>query len=488
MRVFTGGVATETNTFAPFPTGKDDFPVIRASDLEEGKELQGFGAAFSVWEQRCKERDWEYIFSLFTFASPAGITVRSVYENLRDELLDSLKAAMPIDIVLLQLHGAMVAQGYDDCELDLVNRVREIVGPDVKIGVELDLHCDVNPVMAQTADAIVIFKEYPHVDIALRADDLFTIIADAAEGKTKPIMALYDCRMIGMYLTPHEPMRTYVDEMQAMEGKDGILSVSLIHCFPWADIPGIGTYTLVITDNDPEKAARVAEELGQKLFKMRHASCLSPISMQEALDKVEASTHNKIVVADQADNAGGGAPNDSTFVLREMLERGMKNAALGMIWDPVAVHIAKAAGVGATIQLRVGGKIGPMSGDPLDLTVMVKGVIDDMMQTWPQLEGYILSPCGDSVWLECNGIDIILSSNRSQTLGTDVFTNFGINLDEKKVIVVKSIQHFYAAYGPIASEVIYMAAPGAVAPLMTEIPYTRVDLHKYPWVDDPFAE
>ena len=488
MRVFTGGVATETNTFAPFPTGMDDFPVIRASDLKDGEDIQGFGAAFSVWEQRCKERDWEYIFSLFTFASPAGITVRSVYESLRDELLDELKAAMPVDIVLLQLHGAMVAQGYDDCELDLVNRVREIVGPDVKIGIELDLHCDVNPVMVETADAIVIFKEYPHVDIALRADDLFTIIADAAEGKTKPTMALYDCRMISMYLTPLEPMRTYVDEMQAMEGKDGILSVSLIHCFPWADIPGIGTYTLAITDDNPEQAATVAEELGQKLFKMRHTACLSPTSMQEALDKVEASSQNTIVVADQADNAGGGAPNDSTFVLREMLERGIKNAALGMIWDPVAVHIAKAAGVGATIQLRVGGKIGPMSGDPLDLTVTVKGMIDDMNQTWPQLEGYILSPCGDTVWLECNGIDIIVNSKRSQTLGTDVFTNFGINLDEKKVIVVKSIQHFYAAFGPIASEVIYMAAPGAVAPLMTEIPYTRVDLHKYPWVDDPFAE
>jgi microcystin degradation protein MlrC len=138
--------------------------------------------------------------------------------------------------------------------------------------------------------------------------------------------------------------------------------------------------------------------------------------------------------------------------------------------------------------MRIGGKLGPMSGDPLDIKVTVKGVINNMMQTWPQIEGNLQVSCGDTVWLECNGIDIIVSSNRTQALGSDIFTNFGINLEGKKVIVVKSIQHFYAAFGPIASEVIYMAAPGAVAPIMTEIPYTRVDLHKYPWVDDPFAE
>ncbi|MEM6528939.1 MAG: M81 family metallopeptidase [Chloroflexota bacterium] len=487
MRVFTGGIATETNTFAPFPTGMNDFDVVRASDPDDRKDVPSFGAGLNVWEHRCKERNWEYIFSLFASAQPAGTTVRAVYESLRDELLAALEAAMPVDIVLLQLHGAMVAEGYDDCELDLVNRVRDIVGPDVKIGVELDLHCDVNPVMAQTADAIVIFKEYPHVDIALRADELFTIIADAAEGKTNPVMALYDCRMIGMYLTPIEPMRSYVDEMQAIEGKDGVLSVSLVHCFPWADIPGNGTYTLVVTDNDREKAAQVAEQLGQKLFDIRHTAVLSPSPMQEALDRVEQSTHNKIVVADQADNAGGGAPSDSTYVLREMLDRQMKQAALGMIWDPIAVQIAKSAGVGASLELRLGGKIGTMSGDPLDLTVTVRGIIDDMTQTWPQIEGAIQSHCGDTVWLECDGIDIIVNSTRSQVLGTDAFTNFGINLDEKKVIVVKSTQHFYAAFGPIASEVIYMAAPGAIAPIFTDIPYTRVDTNKYPFVDDPFS-
>ena len=134
--------------------------------------------------------------------------------------------------------------------------------------------------------------------------------------------------------------------------------------------------------------------------------------------------------------------------------------------------------------------MGPMSGDPLDLDVIVSGIIQDMYQDFPQGEGGEIyrTPCGDSVWLTCNGIDIIVNSIRTQVLSPMVFTNFGIDVSKKRLLIVKSTQHFYAAYAPVAAEIIYMAAPGAIAPIMTQIPYTRVDLHKYPWVDDPFSD
>ena len=182
----------------------------------------------------------------------------------------------------------MVAEGYDDCETDIVSRVREIVGPEVKIGVELDLHCDVTQELIDMSDAVVIFKEYPHIDINDRAEELFTIIADAAEGETNPTMAIYDCRMIGLYLTPHEPMRGYVDEMIEREREPGVLSLSLAHCFPWADVPTCGTRTLAVTDDDPELAARMARELGEKLFAMRHALDPPSLPLDEALDKALA--------------------------------------------------------------------------------------------------------------------------------------------------------------------------------------------------------
>lgn len=488
MKVFVGGIETETNTFSPMPTGLGDFMVIRPTDIPaEGEELGGVAGPVDVFRKRTLARGWEFSFGLYASAEPAGITVRPAYESLRDEMLDALKAAMPVDIVLMPLHGAMVADGYDDCETDMVTRVREIVGDDAKIGVELDLHCDVPQALVDVADAIVIFKEYPHIDINDRAHELFTIIADAAEGKIKPTMAIYDCRMIGMYLTPFEPMRRYVDDMSAMEGKDGILSVSLAHCFPWADVPTSGTTSLAITDNDPEKAQQIAEQLGQKIFALRHELDSKSLPLDEALDKALSFESGLIVVADQADNPGGGAPSDSTFVLKALLERDVTNAGLGMIWDPIAVQVAISAGEGASLDIRLGGKMGPMSGDPLDLTVTVTKIIKDMKQYWPQTEGDLEMPCGDSVALHCQGIDIIVNSKRGQVFSPTVFSNFGIDPKQKRLLVVKSTQHFYAGFAPIADEIIYMAGPGAIAPLFKEIPYQRVDMNKYPWVDNPFA-
>lgn len=488
MRVFAGGIETETNTFSPMPTGMADFEVIRAADLDDQADLGGFGGPFNIFRRRCQQRGWEYIFSLYAFAQPAGTTVRAVYESLRDELLDALKAAMPVDIVLLPLHGAMVAEGYDDCETDIVTRVREIVGPDAKIGVELDLHCDLTEETVDAVDAIVIFKEYPHIDINDRAEELFTIIADAADGVTNPTMALYDCRMIGLYLTPFEPMRGFVDAMIARENEPGLLSLSLAHSFPWADVPTCGAYMLAITDDDPALAAQLAREFGERFFAIRHATDPPSLPLDKALDKALAVETGLVVIADQADNAGGGAPSDSTFVLRALLDRGLRNAALGMIWDPIAVSIAMSAGKGATLDLRLGGKLGPMSGDPLDLRVTVTGIIPDMQQQWTQSEGSVAVDCGDAVALHCQGIDIIVNSRRGQVFSPAVFSNFGINPKSKRLLVVKSTQHFYAGFAPIADEIIYMAGPGAIPPIFTEIPYQRADLRKYPFIDNPFAE
>lgn len=487
MKVFAGGIETETNTFSPMPTGMADFEVIRAADLDKTMDLGGFGGPFNIFRRRCQERGWDYIFSLYAFAQPAGTTVRSVYESLRDELLTALEAALPVDIVLLPLHGAMVAEGYDDCETDIVTRVRQIVGPDAKIGVELDLHCDLTQTLIDMTDAVVIFKEYPHVDINDRAEELFSIIADAAEGRTKPTMAIFDPKMIGLYLTPFEPMRGFVDAMIAREKEPAVLSLSLAHCFPWGDVPTCGTQMLAITDDDPDLAAQLAVEFGEKLFAMRHELDPNSLPLDEALDRALARGSGLVVVADQSDNAGGGAPSDSTFALRALLERGATDVALGMIWDPVAVQVAMSAGEGATLDLRLGGKMGPMSGDPLDLRVTVTGIIPNMKQQWTQTEGPVAIECGDSAALHCQGIDIIVNSSRGQVLSPTVFSNFGIDPGSKRLLVVKSTQHFYAGFSPIADEIIYMAGPGAIPPLFTEIPYQRVDLNKYPWVDDPFA-
>ena len=511
MRVFLGGIVTETNTFSPLPTGVDDWEVIRdVADIDEGSALAAF-------RDEALARGDALTFGLYAFAMPAGITVRRAYEGLRDELLSRLTAALPLDAVLLPLHGAMVADGFDDAEGDLVGRVRDIVGPDVVIGVHIDLHCHLTQAMLAASDALVIYKEYPHTDMAERARDLYALVAETVAGRIRPTMAMFDCRMMGIYPTTAEPMRAFVDAMLAAEHRPAaavrrgaeaappaagaVLSLSLGHGFPWGDVPESGTRMLAITNDDPAAAARTAASWGRRFYDLRREVGVRPLALDAALDRaleLRDRVDGPVVIADQADNAGGGAPSDATFVLGRLIERRIEGAAVAMLFDPVAYRLARTAGVGAHLALRLGGKLGPASGEPLDLAVTVMGLAEGLVQRWPQIEGAVMSPAGDAAHLRVHGasggpgvpggVDVIVNTRRGQVLGVEPFTAFGIALEPGRLLVVKSIQHFHAAFAPVAGEVIYMAAPGAVAPIMEQIPLRRADLHKYPWAENPFAK
>lgn len=495
MRVFLGGIVTETNTFSPIPTGASEWEVVR--DLADAHE----GSALLAVRDEAAARGDELVFGLSAFAMPAGLTVASAYEALREELLGYLREAGEVDAVLLSLHGAMVAQGEDDCEGDLAERVRAIVGEHVPIGIHIDLHCHLTERMLRHSDAIVIYKEYPHTDMAARALDLYRILTDTVAGRVRPTMAMVDCRTMGIYPTNPEPMRSFVDAMMAAEREDGVLSLSLGHGFPWGDVPDSGARMLAVTDGDEALAQRLAHAWARRFYDLRFEAGVRPLELDAALDRaleVRDRLNGPVVIADQADNAGGGAPSDSTFVLRRLIERGTPNAAVALMWDPIAHHLARSAGVGAELRLRLGGKMGPASGDPLDLDVTVMGLIDGLVQQWPQTDGAYAQPAGDAAHLRVHGVtdgprveggvDVIVNTRRGQVLGLEPFTAFGIGMDPGRILVVKSIQHFYAAFGPVAGEVIYMAAPGAVAPVMERIAFQRADLHKYPWVRDPWPE
>jgi microcystin degradation protein MlrC len=406
-------------------------------------------------------------------------------------MLAELRAAMPVDIALLMLHGAMVAQGYEDCEEDMIRRVREIVGPDAIIAAELDLHCHLSEAMIEPADIVVIYKEYPHVDMADRAREVFNLAVDAKLGKTKPTMALFDCHMIGLYPTTRAPMREFVDAMTAAEKRPGVLSVSFGHGFQYADVPHVGAKVLVVTDDDPALATQVAEEFGRRAYALRKQIGFDAISLplEQALTRALASSKAPIVVADQSDNAGGGAPADATFALRWLLDHGATHVAMAIFYDPEVVRTAKKAGVGSTLSVRLGGKMGPSSGAPVDLEVTVLSMRDNYMHAFPQESGEpTYYPAGDVVALRHGGIDLLVNSTRCQCMAPSIFTDLGIAPTRKHVLVVKSVQHFYGAFAPIAGEVIYMAAPGAVAPDPRLVPYRRLDTRAmYPWAEDPLA-
>lgn len=486
MKIFFATLSTETNTFSPIPTGRTAFLHDRAYFRNDGSTHppEHGNVALIEWRRLAEADGHQVVESICAGAEPAGTALRGVYEELRDTILADLKAALPVDVVLLRMHGAMVAEGYDDCEGDTLASVRALAGKDAVIGIELDLHCHLTEPMRTNADAIITYKEYPHIDVADRARELYALSVRAKRREVRPVMAYYDCRMVSMWRTPVEPMKSFVGRMQELEGKDGILSVSFGHGFPWGDVPDVGAKMVVIADGDAAKAARLAERLGQEIWRMREQCFPRHDTIDEAIDAALAAPAGPIVLADVADNAGGGAPSDSTPILRRLIERGVRGVASGCYWDPIGVQFCIEAGTGATFDLRVGGKCGVASGQPVDLRATVRAVSEEHWQTGLAAGR---SPFGPSAWVSGGGIDLILTTRRSQVFRPDAFTNLGCTLDDKRIVVVKSTQHFYAGFAPIAKDVRYVAAPGAIGPDFAAIPFTKLTKPYWPRVANPFA-
>ncbi len=478
MRLFTATLATETNTFSPLPTSLQNYKesVFFRPGEHPTDAPRMCTAPLFVGRARAKKEGFELIEGSCFAASPAGTTNRADYEFMRDEILDQLKAAMPVDGLLLGLHGAMVAHGYDDVEGDIVERCREIVGPTCVIGVELDPHCHLTLKRLSKADITVLYKEFPHTDVVERADDVLTLVLATLRGQIKPVTSVYDCRQIQSYPTTIQPMRGLVDRIMAMEGKDGILSVSIAHCFPYGDVAEIGTRVLVIADGDKQKADALATKLGEELVSLRGKTRPQYFDVKGGIAEGVAFNDLPVVIADPADNAGGGAPTDNTDILRHLIERNVENACLGPIWDPIAVRICFDAGLGAKINLRFGGKIAVTSGLPIDAEVEVIGLKRDAWQSF----GPTQVPVGNCAAVRIGGVDAVLIDNRTQALGLELFTNVGIDPAQKKIVVVKSTNHFMAAFGPIAKKVIYVDSDGPLKRDPAKIAYTKVERPIWP--------
>jgi microcystin degradation protein MlrC len=477
MRVFTASLSCETNTFSPIPTGLASFRE-RAYYPRGTHPERLLHCAGPLWAARLRQHElgWELIEGLVASAMPGGTTTRLAYETLRDELLADLAAALPVAIVLLGLHGAMVADGYDDCEGDLLRRVRALTGPGTVVGATLDPHCHLSAEMTAHADVLVCFKEYPHTDILERAHELVDLCAAQAAGRITPVASVADCAMIAVMHTHREPMRGFVDRLAAHERRPGILSVSVVHGFPWGDVPDMGTRVLVYSDGDAGRGLQLARQLADELCALRTQLREEGVDIDAALDDA-LSGAGPVVLADSADNAGGGAPGDSTFVLRRLLERRIGGAALGPLWDPMAVRLAFDAGVGARLPMRIGGKVAPVSGSPVDAMCTVLALRADM---WMGGLAGTSAPLGDCALVDAGGVLVVLASVRCQGLDTDLFTQLGCDLAALQIVVVKSSQHFHASFSKIATKTIYVDTPGALCMKLDSLPYRKIQRPKWP--------
>lgn len=489
MRIFTASFATETNTFSPVPTDRASFEMAFYAGPGEHPETPTLcSAPMVVLRRRAREEGFELIEGTATWAEPGGLLQQRAYEELRDEILGQLQAALPVDAIILGLHGAMVAQGYDDCEGDLLERIRAIVGPDVLIASELDPHSHLTRKRVENSNILAAFLEFPHTDFYERGEHVVDLALRTLRGEIKPVISTFDCRMIGVFPTSREPMRSFVDRIQALQGKNNILSISLIHGFMAGDVPELGTQVMVVTDNDAPRGEALAESLGMEIFGMRGRTAMPMLDTEAGLDKAVAlaakKTGKPVVVADVWDNPGGGVAGDGTLILRRIIERGIDNVAVATIWDPIAVTFCLAAGEGARIQLRFGGKAGPDGGAPLDARVEVVKAVQEGWQSFGKSR-VTLGPAA-VIRLEGTDIEVILNTNRTQTFEPDIFSNLGIEPAAKDILLVKSTNHFHAGFEPVAAEIIYIdaGAPYPSNPKKTD--YRKLSREIWPRVDMPF--
>lgn len=483
LRIFTAALATETNTFSPICVDRRAFEAsLYAPPGQHPATPTLCTAPITVGRRIVAERGWQLIEGTAAWADPAGLVNRATYEGLRDEILGQLRAAMPVDAVVLGLHGAMVASGYEDPEGDFLAHIRDIVGADILVCAALDPHSHLTAKRVGALDFAVCFKEFPHTDFVDRAEDLWRIAVDALEGGVKPVTSVFDCRMIDVFPTSRDPMRSFVDKIVGIEKTDpDVLSISVIHGFMAGDVPEMGTKMLVVTDSKPEKGAALARELGLELFSKRGTFIMPQIDEKVAVSRALSATAWPVVIADVWDNPGGGTAGDATIILDELIARGATDAAIGTIWDPMAVQICFAAGEGAEIRLRFGAKSAPGTGNPVDGIVKIVKLVQNAEMQF----GESLAPFGDAAHITLDGIDIILNSTRAQSFDPSLFTVMGIDPAQKKILAIKSTNHFFASFSRIAAEILYCSAGTPYPNNPAKTPYLRAPKDIWPMVADP---
>lgn len=479
LRIFTAGIGTESNTFVGKPLTEEDFAsCILYRPGEHPEVLTEVSAPLYVLRQARAERGWDLHEGTYAFSLPGGRVLREVYERLRDEILFQIAKSGPLDFIALSLHGAMCAEGYNDCEGDILKRIRALVGPGVPVGAEIDLHAHLTDEMVEAADIIVAFKEYPHTDFLDRARELIALLERAALSGWRPAKAIFDCRTIGRFHTTVEPVRTLVSDLKAFEKAPGISSISFIHGFPGGDVRGAGAKVLVYADSYAQ-AVRCATRLGQEVVKLRTIGTRPLIPIEEALTVALGNASSPVVIADVDDNPGSGSSGRDTTLITRLVDRAGVKACVGPLWDPAIVQAAISAGVGSVCLLSQQ-RWDSVDGDwDSPLAAEVIDVKQSVFQTWSGTR----MPLGPCCALRIGDVTIVVSSIRDQAYSPDLFTELGVDIEACQIVVVKSAQHFIAGFARMAADIILATGGGPLKSDVRNLPYK--ELSRPIWPLDP---
>ena len=462
MRIAIGGLSHETSSFSKVPTTRADFE--SGFGLFRGREVlrrfTGTNICTGGFIDGAAAQGFEVVPLLWGFAYPSGLIVQQDYQSLKGEFLDRLRQAEseggPVDGVLLDLHGAMVVEGIDDGDGDFIEAVRAVVGPERPIVVTFDLHGNHTQRRVDAATAIIGFDTYPHVDMAERGREAAELIVRTIRNEVRPVMALQQIPMFWhtpTQVTAHPPMNEVMQRVHDLETRPGVLSVTLATGFPWSDVPDVGVSVIVVADGNPALAKSTAVELGAWLWENRERWYCPPKSVKDAIREGQQLGRFPAILADHADNTGGGSAGDSTEILRTFIELGLTDAVLLYIVDPQVAQLAHSAGVGQRITVAVGGKSDPLQGQPVRMNAEVMAISNGGFTYDGPMYAGLTGHMGCSAWLQQDGVSVVVVTAPEQPLGPAFAKTLGIDCPSMKYIAVKSSAHFRASFERFAGTI-----------------------------------
>ncbi len=378
MRVLVAEIKQEVSTFNPAISGVDDFVYSTGDEIFEFHDDKPIevGGAMTVFRQ--EGIDMVGAFSARAITSN-GLLSAAAWNDISGRFLDAIREAPEVDGVYFSMHGAMCSQNELDPEGYLLQESRAILGEDIPIVVTLDLHGILTDRMLKHADAIAVYHTYPHVDFyetGVRGAKLLTRILKDAMNPVTAMVRIPALVRGNEMITDSGLISGRIREAQAIEASEGGLSAGMFWGNPFTDVPQLASNSVVITDNDPERATREAIAMAEKFWADRARMQVPLVSLAESVERAKGVTEGTVIMVDAADATSSGASGDSNAILRALVEAGYEGSGLFPIVDEPAVKAALAAGIGAAIDITLGGTIDPGRFTPLPVRATVRMLSD----------------------------------------------------------------------------------------------------------------
>jgi microcystin degradation protein MlrC len=493
IRIATAGFLHESNTFSSVPASLDKWQrsgilegeAIRREYETSQATLSGFFAAAA------EDKQVELVPLVFTRLTPMGAMTREAIEHIMDRCLAALRAKGPWDAVLLPQHGAAVSDPYPDADGEYIRRVRDLVGPRVPIGVALDMHANVSRQMVESADVTTVYQTNPHVDARAQALLCARLIIRQACGEIRPRTALRMPRVLVNILnqgTSDKPMSDLLAIAAEQRKRKGVLSVSVVEGYPYADVTEMGMSFIAVTDNDPALADEIAGKLADAAWSMREALNTGGTPIEAALARARAATAGPVVLFDVGDNVGGGSPGDSTHILHAARRLGIADM-LQAIGDAAAVRACAAVGIGGRVELAVGGKTDDRHGAPFAIKGVVSALSDGRYEeTGPVHGGFRFFNDGPSAAVKSDdGYTLVLTTHAGGSSSLQQFRALGIEPTKMKIVIAKGVHSPRPAMEPIAREMIWVASPGVTTADLATFTYRSRRVPLFPLERDATA-